>query len=74
MYGYNMDVAIGPPYQPTKLQSSHPYPVFIGEDEISHNTGSSGVHFEHLAVKQECIQASAHTNTDLAGVGAQFSL
>jgi hypothetical protein len=72
-YGHNMGVATGPPHQPTKPQGSHPYPVFIDEEEISHNSGSSGTHVEHLAVKQEWIQASAHSSTDLAGVGAQFS-
>jgi hypothetical protein len=72
-YGHNMDDATWPPQQPTKLQGSHPYPVFIDEEEISYNSGSSGTHVEHLAVKQEWIQASAHSSTDLAGVGAQFS-
>jgi hypothetical protein len=68
-----MDVATAPPHQPTKLQGSHPYPVFIDEEEISHNIGSSGTYVEHLAVKQEWTQVSAHSNTELAGVGAQFS-
>jgi hypothetical protein len=72
-YGHNMDDATWPPYQPTKLQDSHPYPVFMDEEEISHNIDSSGTHGDHLAAKQEWIQASAHGSTDLAGVGAQFS-
>jgi hypothetical protein len=72
-YGHNMDDATEPPYQPTKLQGSHPYPVFIDKEEINHNSGSSGTHVEHLAVNREWIQASTHGSPDLAGVGAQFS-
>jgi hypothetical protein len=72
-YGHNMDDSTGPSHQPTELQGSHPYPLFIDE-EINHNTGSSGTYVEHLAIKQEWIQASAHSSSDLAGVGAQFAL
>ena len=72
-YGHNTDVATAPPHQPTKLQGSHPYPVFIDEEEISHNIGSSGTYVEPLAVKQEWAQVSAHSSTDLAGVGTQFA-
>lgn len=73
-YGHNMDDAIWPPHQPIKLQGFHPYPVFIDEGENSHNIGNSGIHVEHVVVKQERIQVSARSSTDLTGIGAQFSL